>query len=372
MRITDVEAIYLRLPEIEERCDGTQDTLVVLVTADTGRVGLGEVDSAPLVAKAVIEAPVSHTIQRGLRELLVGQDPLTIEPLWERLYEGTLYFGRRGAALHAISGVDIALWDLAGQALGQPVWQLLGGQYRNRLRAYASSLFGPTPAATAALARGFRDQGFTAVKFGWAPLGQLDEATDLALVREARAGVGPAMDLMIDAGCVWDVKTAIRRARQFAEQDVYWLEEPLHPDNLTGYAHLAEAVDLRIAAGEEEAGRHAFLDLMDRGRIDVVQVDVTRCGGLTEAKRIAALAHDRRLPVVNHSFKTGINLAASLHFLAAVPNAFILEYAISPSPLRDQLTQEQFPVVEGHVAVPNGPGLGITLNEETIRRYRVD
>jgi L-alanine-DL-glutamate epimerase-like enolase superfamily enzyme len=371
MKITDVEAISLRLPEVEERCDGTQDTLVVRVHTDAGLVGVGEVDSAPLVARAVIEAPVSHSIQRGLRELLVGRDPLAVEPLWERMYGGTLYFGRRGAALHAISGVDLALWDLAGQALGQPVWQLLGGAYRSRVRAYASSLFGPTPAATADLGRGFRDQGFTAVKFGWGPLGQGDEAIDLALVREARAGAGPGMDLMIDAGCAWDVRTAIQRARRFAEQDVYWLEEPLHPDNLEGYARLAAAVDVRIAAGEEEAGRHAFLDLMDRGRIDVVQVDVTRCGGLTEAKRIAAAAHDRHLPVVNHSFKTGINLAASLHFLAAVPNAFILEYPISPSPLRDQLTHEQFPVVDGHVAVPTAPGLGVTLNEAVVDRYRV-
>jgi len=130
-------------------------------------------------------------------------------------------------------------------------------------------------------------------------------------------------------------------------------------------------VDVRIAAGEEEAGRHAYLDLMDRGKIDVVQIDVTRCGGLTEARRIARLAQDRHLPVVNHSFKTGINLAASLHFLAAVPGAFILEYPITPSPLRDQLTREQFPVVDGLVQVPDAPGLGVTLNEETVERYRV-
>lgn len=371
MKITAVDAIYLRLPEIEERCDGTQDTLVVRVHTDAGISGVGEVDSAPLVAKAVIDAPVSHTIQRGLREVLLGENPLEIERLWDRMYEATLFFGRRGPVIHAMSGVDLALWDIAGKAYGQPVHRLLGGARRMSIRAYASSLFGAAAGATADLARGFRDAGFTAVKFGWHPLGMVDEATDIALVREARQGAGDGMDLLIDAGCVWDCKTAIQRARRFADFGVYWLEEPLHPDDLEGYARLSTAVDMRIAAGEEESSRHSFLDLMDRGRIDVVQVDVTRCGGLTEARRIAALAADRHLPVVNHSFKTGINLAASLHFVAAAPTGFILEYPITPSPLREHLTKEKFPVVDGKVAVPDTPGLGVTLDEEVVDRFRV-
>ncbi|MBI3911084.1 MAG: mandelate racemase/muconate lactonizing enzyme family protein [Armatimonadetes bacterium] len=370
MKITDVEAIYLRLPVIEERCDGTQDTLVVRVHTDAGLTGVGEADSAPLVVRAIVEAPVSHTIQRGLRELLLGENPLEIERLWEKMYQGTLFFGRRAAAIQAMSGVDIALWDIAGKAYGQPAHRLLGGAYRQRVRAYASSLFGATPEETGRLAAGFRDQGFTAVKFGWAPMGQ-DEATDVALVREARRGAGRDMDVLIDAGCVWDSKTAIQRARRFQEYGIYWLEEPLHPDDLEGYARLATSVDVRIAAGEEESSRHSYVDLMDRGKIDVVQVDVTRCGGLTEARRIAWLAHDRHLPVVNHSFKTGINLAASLHFVATAPNGFILEYPITPSPLRDQLTREKFPVVDGYVTIPDAPGLGVTLDEETVSRYRV-
>jgi len=371
MKITAVETYSLRLPEVEERCDGTQDTLVVRVRTDAGIDGIGEVDSAPLVAQAVIDAPVSHTIQRGLRAILVGENPLEVERLWDRMYEATLFFGRRGPVIHAMSGVDLALWDIRGKLLGRPVHELLGGARRTRVRAYASSLFGAGPAATADLARGFRDQGFTAVKFGWAPLGMVDEATDVALVREARRGAGDAMDVLVDAGCVWDAKTAIRRARRFQEYGIGWLEEPLHPDDLQGYARLAAAVDVPIAAGEEESSRHSYLDLMDRGKIDVVQVDVTRCGGLTEARRIAALAADRHLPVVNHSFKTGINLAASLHFVATAATGFILEYPITPSPLRDQLTREQFPLVDGLVEVPTAPGLGVTLNEETVERYRV-
>ena len=371
MKITAVETFYLRLPEIEERCDGTQDTLVVRINTDAGVSGVGEVDSAPLVAKAIIDAPVSHTILRGLREVLIGENPLEIERLWDRMYEATLFFGRRGPVIHAMSGVDLALWDIAGKTFGKPVHELLGGAYRKVVRAYASSLCGETPEATARKAREFRDGGFTAVKFGWAPIGMVDEATDIAVVREARRGAGPQMDVMIDAGCVWDAKTAIQRANRFAEHGIYWLEEPLHPDDLEGYRRLSEAVEVRIAAGEEESSRHSYLDLMDRGKIDVVQVDVTRCGGLTEARRIARLAHDRRLPIVNHSFKTGINLAASLHFVATAPTGFILEYPITPSPLRDQLTREKFPVVDGMVNVPDEPGLGVTLDEETLNRYRV-
>jgi L-rhamnonate dehydratase len=371
MKITAVDTFYLRLPEIEERCDGTQDTLVVRVSTDAGLTGVGEVDSAPLVAQAIIDAPVSHTIQRGLREVLIGENPLEIERLWDRMYEATLFFGRRGPVIHAMSGVDIALWDLAGKVFGRPVHELLGGARRQPVRVYASSLFGATPDSTAELARCFREEGFTAVKFGWAPLGCVDEATDVALVREARRGAGADMDVMIDAGCIWDAKTALQRARRFQEYGIYWLEEPLHPDDLEGYARLSQATEVRIAAGEEESSRHSFLELMDRGRIDVVQVDVTRCGGLTEARRIACLAHDRHLPVVNHSFKTGINLAASLHFVATAPTGLILEYPITPSPLRDQLTREKFPVVNGMVALPEGPGLGVTIDEEVLNRYRV-
>jgi L-alanine-DL-glutamate epimerase-like enolase superfamily enzyme len=269
-----------------------------------------------------------------------------------------------------MSGVDIALWDIAGQVAGRPIHAMLGASVHSQLRAYASSLWGPTPEATRELAARFRDEGFTAAKFGWAPMGP-DEALDVALVRAARQGLGPGADLMVDAGCVWDVKTAVRRARRFAEENVFWLEEPLPPDDLEGYARLSAATEMRIAAGEEESGRHAYRDLMDRGRIDVVQVDVTRCGGLTEARRIAHLAADRNLPVVNHSFKTGINLAASLHWLASLPNAFILEYSVAPSPLRESLTRETFPVEDGRVAVPQAPGLGVTLDEEIVSRYRV-
>ncbi len=369
MRITDVEAIWLRLPEVDERCDGTQDTLVVRVHTDAGVVGVGEVDSAPMVAKAIIEAPLSHAIARGLRLCVLGEDPRDIARLWDRMYQGSIFYGRGGAAQQAISGVDMALWDIAGKATGQPVYRLLGGGFRTHLRAYASILFGDTPGATYEIGRRLVDQGFTGVKFGWGPLGR-DEATDVALVREARRGLGEGVELMIDAGICYDSSTAIRRAAQFAEYRPFWLEEPLHPDALEGYARLAAHSPVRIAAGEQETTVRGFEALLDAG-LDVVQPDVARVGGPSQAIEIGRLAARRHRLCVNHSYKTGISIAASLHFLAALPNSSWLEYCVEGSALRRTLTRQLFPVVDGQVAVPQEPGLGVDLDEEVIARYRV-
>jgi len=196
------------------------------------------VDSSPMAAKGAIDGPFSHTTTTGLAQVVVGEDPFEIERLWHKMYRANIYSGRSGVAFHAISGIDMALWDIKGKALGMPVWKLLGGGFHKEIRCYASSLFGPTPAATGDLARKFRDQGFTAVKFGWDPMGQ-DEKTDIALVKEARKGLGDDVDLMIDAGLAWDAKTAIQRARAFADSTIFWLEEPLRPDDYVGYRKLS-------------------------------------------------------------------------------------------------------------------------------------
>ncbi len=370
MKIIDVETIILALPEIQERTDGTQDTLIVRVTTDEGIVGIGEVDSSPWIIKAIIEAPKSHTLCRGLKEIVVGENPFNISQIWEKMYQGSIYYGRRGAAIQAMSGIDMALWDILGIATGKPVYEMLGACYRKEIRAYASSLFGESLRETGDMASKYIDQGFNAVKFGWEPLG-LDADYDVQLVKTIREAVGPDVDVMIDAGLVWDAKTAIQMTERFSEYNIFWLEEPLHPDDLDGYARLSQSTNVRIAAGEEESSRFSYIDLMDRGKIDVVQIDVARCGGLTEALRIAQLAVDRHKPVVNHAFKTGILIAASLHLLAAVPNAFILEYSVSESQLRREVTRQQFPVVDGIVAIPDGPGLGVDLNEDIIAKYRV-
>jgi L-rhamnonate dehydratase len=369
MKITNVEAIYLRQLTVKQQCDSGQDALIVRVSTDAGLVGIGEVDSAPLAAKNAIEGPYSHTITSGLRELLIGEDPLQTEYLWYRMYNRNIYSGRRGIGIHAMSGIDMALWDIKGKFFGQPIWKLLGGGFHKSIRAYASSLFGATPKETGERARRFRDLGFTAAKFGWAPMGG-DEKTDLALVREARKGIGEENDLMIDAGLVWDAKTAMQRARAFSEHNIFWLEEPLRPDDYLGYRKLTAATEVRIAAGEHESERNSFLDLMDRGQIDVVQIDLTRCGGFTEAMKIAALAHDRGLPVVDHGFTTYINVAAALHFLNSIPNSFIAEFVVEEETnLRDSVTHERITAIDGFLQIPEEPGLGVRLNEEALSRY---
>jgi L-alanine-DL-glutamate epimerase-like enolase superfamily enzyme len=370
LTITSVEAVYVRLPQVKQQCDSGQDALIVKVTTDAGIVGYGEVDSHPMAVKGCIEGPFSHTATTGLKHVLIGEDPFRTEYLWQKMYRANIYSGRRGIAIHAMSGIDLALWDVKGKALGLPVWKLLGGGFTTSLRPYASSLFGATPAETGERARRFVGQGFTAVKFGWDPMGQ-DARTDVALVREARNGLGPDADLMIDAGLVYDAKTAIQRARSFEEFDPFWFEEPLLPDDYEGYAKLSAASPLRIAAGEEESERRSFLQLMDVGKIDVVQVDLTRCGGFTEAVKIASLAADRGLPVVNHGFTTYLNVAAALHFLASVPNTLgLLEFVVEEGTTLRHALSEPIRAVDGRVAVPDAPGLGIAVNEEGIERFR--
>ncbi|MEN6533003.1 MAG: mandelate racemase/muconate lactonizing enzyme family protein [Bryobacteraceae bacterium] len=370
MKITDVETIYLRLPQVKEQTDSGQDALIVRVHTDAGISGVGEVDSSPLAVKGAIDGPFSHNVTSGLKHLVVGEDPFEIERIWHKMYQRNVYAGRRGIGIHAMSGIDLALWDIKGKALGLPVWKLLGGGFHRRVRAYASSLFGATPAETCERGKRFIDKGFTAVKFGWEPMGR-DEETDIALVREARRGVGEKADLMIDAGLCWDAKTALQRVRRFEEQRIFWLEEPLAADNYEGYSRLAQSSSVRIAAGEEESERRSYIDLMDKGKIDVVQVDMTRCGGITEAMKIASLAADRGLPCVNHGFTTYINVAAALHWLASIPNSFIMEYvAEEGTALREAITHQSFRALDGYVPVPDEPGLGVHLNEDALARYR--
>jgi L-rhamnonate dehydratase len=369
MKITEVEALYLRLPEIKARTDSSQDALIVKVTTDAGITGWGEVDGCPYVTKAIIEAPMSHTLVTGLREILLGEDPLEIARLWKKMYEKTLYYGREGAVIQAMAGIDLALWDIKGKALGQPVYKLLGGGYRKEVRVYASNMFQFTAEATADRARKAQDEGFTAVKFGWEPFGQ-DPATDCAYLEAIRTAVGDEMDLMLDVGLIWDAKTTLQRARLFEPYRLAWIEEPLHPDDLAGYAKVAESTDIKIAAGEEECTVAGMTRLMDQGRIDVVQIDLTRCG-LTQAMTVAKLAELRGLTVVNHNFTTDINVAASLHFLASVPNAFIMEYCVEPSEISRALAKQPIPIVDGHAHVPEAPGLGVEPDPAIIEKYLV-
>lgn len=369
MRITDVQPFYLRLPNIESRSDSSQDALLIRISTDAGVIGWGEVDGSPYVAKAIIEAPCSHKWANGLRSVLIGENPLDTDRLWAKMHDATLYFGREGAVIQSMAGIDIALWDIKGQALGQPIWRLLGGAYRTRVRAYASCLFCATPEETADRAAQAMEAGYSAVKFGWEPFGR-DLATDLRFLAAIRRAIGPDCDLMLDVGFAWDARTTIQRERAFREFNLRWIEEPLYPDYLDAYAQVCSQSETHIAAGEEECTLRGHRRLMEEGGIDIVQVDVTRCG-ITQAFKIAQVARERGLPCVNHNFTTDINTAASLHLLAAIPNAFVLERCFEPSALAMQLVKEPPNMVGGEVLVPEAPGLGAEPDMAVVDRYLV-
>jgi L-alanine-DL-glutamate epimerase-like enolase superfamily enzyme len=384
VRITDVSVEHLRVPDFEVREDTSLDALLVRVTTDEGITGFGDVASSPRVARAVVEAPTYFTLARGIRELLVGRDPLEIGALWEEVYRMTHYPGRRGAYIHVLSGIDVALWDILGKATGLPVYKLLGGAFQREVPVYASHVMPKEPGAVRELAAQRVSEGWRALKMGWFPY-RSSEEEDLALVRAAREGAGPEARVMLDVGPRWDVtaggkpavrlwdaKTAIRRIRSWEEFDPFWVEEPLPPDDVDGYAKLCGSVDTYIAAGEEEVTRFPLFDLMDRGDVDILQFDVARVGGLTESRRIVQGAHDRNRPFAPHAFSTGVVLASTLHLCAASPNAFYLEYTMSDSLLATELVHPRLQPVDGMLRVPEGPGLGVELNEELIARLRVD
>jgi L-rhamnonate dehydratase len=321
------------------------------------------------VVQAIVDAPASHTLVTGLKRVLVGEDPLEIRRLWEKMHARTLYYGRSGAVIQAMAGIDLALWDIKGKVLGVPVWNLLGGKFHDRLRVYSSNMFQFTPEATADRLRKARDEGFTAAKFGWEPFGR-DTRTDVAYLEALRRAAGDGFDVMLDVGLVWDARTTIQRAKLFEPFDLYWIEEPLPPSDLRGYRRVSDAITQRLAAGEEECTLEGFARLIDEGGIDLAQVDVTRCG-LTMAMEIAAYARLRGIKVANHNFTTDINTAASLHFLAATPNALVLEYCTEPSELSRGLARDPFRQEGGYMRVPDAPGLGVEPDMAVIERYLV-
>jgi L-rhamnonate dehydratase len=374
VQITDVEAIVLRQATVDDGiADGSQDDLVVLVHTDEGITGIGEVDSAPDVVAALIRQDSSHAVAHSLRSVLVGRDPLDVEGAWDAMYRGLIYVGRRGIGIHAISGIDIALWDIRGKALGKPVCELLGEVHRERVRAYASMLMPDTPEETGERVAALREKGFTAVKLGWGPLGR-DPDHDVRLAAAAKDAGGDGVDILIDAGLGYedDAQTAIRVARELEQLGIGWLEEPFLPDAYEAYAELADTVDMTIAAGEQDVTRWGFRELIERGHVDLVQPDVTRCGGITETLRIAKLAAEHGVGTVPHAWKSGIIKAASLHVNAVLPDGRYQEYCVADTPINTSLTVERLPIeADGCVAVPTAPGIGITLDEDVVNSLRV-
>ncbi len=369
MKITHVICQVLRIEDVEAKTAGTQDTVIIRIRTDDGLEGIGEADASPEVVKSIIDAPFSHTIACGLREILIGEDPLETDRIWSKMYRRTMYYGRRGVAITAMAGVDLALWDLKGKLFNQPVWRLLGGRHHDRIPAYASILFGRDGSETREIAQRWREAGYGAIKFGWEPMGE-SEALDIELVRGGREGIGGENTLLIDAGCVWDARTALRRAEAFNDYGIGWLEEPLEQDDIDGYVWLRDRSPVLIAAGEGECGRAAFRPWIDRHALDVYQVDLAR-NGFTEAAYIRQRVEEVGARVCNHCYKTPISVAACLHWISTSKSAFIFEDCVEDSSLRHELTHEKLQAVDGRIAVPDGPGLGITLDERFVERFLV-
>ena len=379
MRIAAVDVFYLSLPETTEAADGTQDSALVRVREEGGLEGWGECDASPLVTIAAYVCPTSHGNIINLRSSVVGErldSPDDVRRIAARAL-------RRGLDIeqvhHALSGAEIALWDLLGKRLGLPVWRLLeeGRPRAATARAhpklpYGSVLFGDTPALTREKAAALRAQGFRAAKFGWGPLGR-DEALDVELVRAAREGLGQGVKLMVDAGVAFgeDDEAAFRRAVAFRPYDPVWLEEPLLPDAISAYRRLAaRRPPVPIAAGEGSNRFRFAEDLIENGGVSFIQIDAGRIGGLDPAHRVRILAEEKGVVYVNHTFKSHLSLAAAIHVFAAVERFQLLEYPAGGSELSESLVEDPLrPGADGLVRAPEKPGLGVTVSRSTIRRF---
>lgn len=337
----------------------TIDTVIVRISTDEGITGWGEC-KAPVAPQATAEI-----VRRLLAPMLLGADPREIVVLWERMYAGMRVRGHRaGFYLEAISGVDIALWDIAARAAGQPIWQLLGGCFRNPVRVYASGVpalpvDAPQDAleSLAAEAAALRDAGFTGLKVA---IGR-GVAGDLRSLRMLRDGLGPEFLLYVDAAGVYDRAQALRLGRELEELGVEWFEMPIFPEDVEGYALLATALDIRIAL-DSLASRHEVVELIRNHAIDVIQPDVCRAGGITECRRIAELADAFGLAFAPHvSIGSAIHIAATAHLATAMPNTLTSEYWIGDNPLGSAVLEQPLVLRDGYLHTPVAPGLGIAI-----------
>jgi L-alanine-DL-glutamate epimerase-like enolase superfamily enzyme len=376
MKITDIEIIELRTPGWTGMTfDGSYDNCVVLVHTDQGLSGLAEVDSVPSVIRAIVEAPRSHTHAMGLKTILVGKDPANVEALWEEMYDATSYYGRRGAVIHAISAVDIALWDLRGKVQGKPLAEILGAKkQRDRILAYGTVYpLGETPDEVRRnIDRGLK-LGLRCIKIVADPFWREDLAKTTALIRTAREHVGPEIRLMVDAATAWSkAEEGLPLMPIFRDFNFHWVEAPLPLDDMEGHARF-QGYGVPIGGGDLGLTTHyEYEQMFDVGKIDIAQPDVTMVGGLTELLRLSAIAKKRGKRVVTHGYKSNITIAANLAFLAQHWAEEVLEYSTSESVLRWELTRERFPIEkDGKVAVPTAPGLGVSLDPKVVERFRV-
>jgi L-rhamnonate dehydratase len=374
MKITSVEAIHLRAEDpLIELFDGSYDDCVLVVRTNSGLVGIGETESMAPAIQAIVRGPSAHNHARSLSAVLVGADPADPIELWHRMYESTDYVGRRGLAMHAIGGVDLALWDLRGKIEGKPVHESLGGARRDRVPAYGTIYpMAQTPEEVRAQIAAGQARNLRHFKFAADPWWMDDLALTGRLLAAARRQAGDAAHLIVDAALSYrTADEGLRLFPIFRDVGIWFLEAPLPLDDVEGHLEMSRH-GIPIGVGDLGLTHvREFIEMMDRGGASICQPDISQVGGFTGIRQIAAAAYARGKRVITHGYKTNIEIAANLHFLAAQPNEEPLEFSLSHSPLRWNTTHEHFPVEEdGCVRVPQGPGLGVSLNEETIERYR--
>lgn len=389
MRITRIDCHVLVVPDADpDACSSAQDDLVVEIHTDEGITGIGETDTNPWVGRACIQAPSVHVMGRGLQEMLIGADPLQPEAVWQMLYTGSKMTGRRGAVICAMGAIDMALWDIAGKALGVPVYKLLGGAAKEAITPYASLLptgttFAEYRASLIDKARRAAHLGFRAAKMEVVISGPYahnrlhagDDAV-VELIAACREALGPHVVMMVDVAYAWpDSRTALRALKRLEPYDVFFMETPIDIDDLDGYAYLHDHAPMRIAAGEWQNTHWEFLELADRGKLDVLQPDVGRVGGFTEARKVCQIAADRGRLIVPHCWKSGIGIAASAHLCAATaccPYIEFLPAGLSESALRRELVSDELELRDGLLALPHKSGLGVELNRDALEKYRVE
>ena len=341
-------------------------TLVVVHT-DSGIIGYGSCFTSGRLVTGAVEL---------LWPLLKNESAIEPERVSEKLHQSTFWQGRGGAVTHAISGIDIALWDVMGKACGQPVSRLLGGNYRDHIKPYGSILF-DEPDTLARNLESVVGRGFRAIKMGWRPFGRRDRSFDELLVRTARQAVGDDIDLMVDAGGseqFWPhgANWARNTASMLADYNIVWFEEALPPDDIDGFVELTRSSPVPISGGEVLTRRQSFQPWLKSNAVDIIQPDVTKCGGLSEFRRIAQTAQDHNIQVVPHGWNTAIGLAADLQISAFLPNATYVEY-LTPCAYIDELTTTPFQLNDdGYLAIPQAPGLGIDIDDDRLRRFCPD
>ena len=374
MKITRIDCHVLLVPDYDvDACSSAQDDFVVEIHTDEGIVGIGETDTNPWVARACVEARGTHAMGRGLEEMLLGADPLQPEALWQRLYSGSKMTGRRGALICAMGAIDMALWDIKGKALGVPVYELLGGPTRQRVRVY-THCGGPTPEAAAEHARALVAQGFTALKFGTGRIGpSVDERTMIrrtaAMFEAVRAAVGPEVDLMLDNHGQFPPAQATALLRAIEPYNLFFFEEATPPDNVQALAKVAAARGaVPLATGERLFTRWEYRELLEQQIVDIVQPDICHAGGILELRKIAALAETYYVKVAPHNPNGPVATAASAQLAATIPNFAILELALS-QPHRDLVQREGPVVTNGYIELSCRPGLGIELDHDVIAAH---